>query len=161
MCLTCPIYRHANHKLSLCPFSSPGAGEGMAAALSWRSPPLPLCPMPNSVTDLTLEILQTEVAMRSNLDRGVEIIRLYMYVRRVVRGAFTDLRARARVLCASRALRQTHVVAQQTDAAAPGVACMPRCRDVYCACRRSQNLRSSQATRAHREGASRLKCEEA
>ena len=62
MCLTCPNYRHANPKLSLSPFSSPRTGEGMVAALTWMAPPIHPYPMPNSVTDLTAEILQTEVA---------------------------------------------------------------------------------------------------
>jgi hypothetical protein len=65
------MYRPANPKLSLSPFSSPRTGEGMVAALTWMAPPIHPYPMPNSLTDLTLEILQTEVAMRRNLDRGV------------------------------------------------------------------------------------------
>jgi hypothetical protein len=65
------MYRTANLKLSTSPFSSPGAGEGRVAALSWRVPPLPPCTMSNSVTDLTLEILQTEVEMSKNMNKGV------------------------------------------------------------------------------------------
>jgi hypothetical protein len=41
-------------------------GDGCSSLMGVTTP----APMPNSVTDLTLEILQTEVAIRSNLDRA-------------------------------------------------------------------------------------------
>ena len=46
-------------------------GEGMVAALTWMAPPIHPYPMPNSVTDLTAEILQTEVILTKDLHMSV------------------------------------------------------------------------------------------
>lgn len=52
-------------------FSSPETGEGLAAALAWKPPSMPPCPMPNSFLDLPREMLRFKHYRSKHSTKGV------------------------------------------------------------------------------------------